>query len=249
VAIYGSNTPGAGDLLTARSLALAIRRRGAVLLTGGDVGEPGTVKGAAISAVMDDATPDEPARWLGVANQRRAGAPRWRGPTSVVVTPGWGHRRNLVEAVICDAAFALGVGSAGTASEALFCLWLGRPVVLVGDVSAAQAEARALRSLASRERLPRPDNTDLAVDRGIRDAYDWADRPHRSADRRPRPEDAEAADALLAELVDRIAQPSPRPDVGALVDEAGWDAYLASAVRHREADQAGDHGASRPSTG
>lgn len=230
VAIYGSNTPGAGDLSAARELALAIRRRRAVLLTGGDIGEPDTVKGAAIQAVVDDATPKDPACWIGVANKRRAGKPRWRGPASVVVTPGWGHRRNFVEAVMCDAAFALGGSSEGTASEVLFCVSLGRPVVLAGDVSPAQAEAHALRSLASRERIPWPHDNRLAVDRGIRQAYEWAGRPDHSADRRPFPTDAEAADALVAELVDRIARPSPRPDIDVLVDEAGWDAYLTSAV-------------------
>ena len=240
MAIYGSNTPGPGDLAAARELARAIRRRRAVLLTGGDIGEPDTVKGAAIQAVVDDATPEEPAGWIGVANKRRAAEPRWRGQASVVVTPGWGHRRNFVEAVMCDAAFALGGRSEGTASEVLFCVWLGRPVVVVGDVSPAQVEARALRSLASRERIPCPGDSRLAVDRGIRQAYEWADRPDRSADRRSWPTDPEAADALVAELVDRIARPSPRPDIGALVDEAGWDAYLTSAVWRVPGGRAGE---------
>ena len=44
----------------------------------------------------------------------------------------------------------MGGHSEGTASEALFCLSLGRPVVVVGAASPAQAEARALREQALR---------------------------------------------------------------------------------------------------
>ena len=43
-----------------------------------------------------------------------------------------GHKRNYLEAMLCDAAFAFPGGS-GTLSEVVAMLCLGRPVVLIGE--------------------------------------------------------------------------------------------------------------------
>ena len=122
IAIFGANDPAEGELPAARALGEQVARLGAVLLTGGDGSDHDTVKDGALLAADTLRTPDDPATWVGVRNREQAAPPEWRRPHAVVVTPGWGHRRNFVEACLCDAAIVIGASSPGAASEALFCL-------------------------------------------------------------------------------------------------------------------------------
>jgi hypothetical protein len=224
IGVFGGNEPRTGELPSARMLGRAIHLAGAVLLTGGD-GYPQTVKDAAIAEVNAAAAEAGVAAWMGVANKRHAGPPVWHGRQSVVVRPGWHHRRNFVEACLCDAAFAVGAHSFGAASEALFCLYLGRPLVVIGDVTIDDVTPQRLHELALK-RIKAPEGIlELAVDRGISDAYDWAAAPDARAAVRPFPrDDAEAAD-LVTELVDASRQ-SPRLDIDATNNERRWDAYV-----------------------
>jgi predicted Rossmann-fold nucleotide-binding protein len=229
VAVFGGNAPSQDELAAACLLGAELGRSDAVLLTGGDGSDPSTVKDAAILAADDAATPDNPAAWVGVRNAPAAAAPEPRGPRSVVVTPGGRHRRNFVEACLCDAAIAIS-GGPGTASEALFSLYLGRPVVIVGAASAAAMDAGALRDAALR-RIGCPRRPSLGVELGICGAYAWADNPDAHAEARPLPLHADSAADLLIGLRSRISDPSPRPDFDSLVDEAAWDSYVRTALR------------------
>ena len=229
IAVFGANHPGDGELLAARLLGEQVNRSGSVLLTGGDGTDPRTVKDATLVAAQALATRDGPATWIGVRNRSAAAGPEWRGPRAVVVTPGWGHRRNFVEACLCDAAVVVGASSAGAASEALFCLYLGRPVVVVRRPSEAATDAAALRALAQ-TRIPTPRQRRLAVDVGIAGAYDWADAPDRRAEVRVLPADPRSAADLVTEVRDGIDRRSPRASLEALLDEASWDGYVRAAL-------------------
>lgn len=231
IAVFGRNSADEDELAAARRLGVAVTEVGAVLLTGGDR-RPGPardirdIKDAAVGAADEAATDAAPAAWIGVANEAEAAPARRRGPRSWVVTPGWRHRRNFVEACLCDAAIAIGGESEGTASEALFALYLGRPLVVVGSLPDAERSARALLSRAAR-RIPEPEQEVLAVDRGIRRAYAWAAHADDRVDVRPLPLDPGSASALVALLLDAVGGP-PRPRVlEALADETDWDRFVA----------------------
>ena len=117
IAIFGANDPADGELAAARCAGRTGRRAGRRAPdTGGDGSDPRTVKDAALVAVDAVGTPDEPATWVGVRNRDRAAPPEWRRPQAVVVTPGWGHRRNFVEACLCDAAVVIGANSPGASN-------------------------------------------------------------------------------------------------------------------------------------
>jgi predicted Rossmann-fold nucleotide-binding protein len=223
--VFGANDPSEDELAAARLIGAAVNARGAVLLTGGDGSDPGTVKDAAIDAANRAGSEDSPPTWMGVANTEDAGRPVWRGESSVVVQPGWGHRRNFVAACLCDVAVALGASSRGTASEALFCLYLGRPLVILGDASTDDVAARRLRESAQR-RISTLDEPVLAVDRGVADAYRWAADSDASARGWPLPQSPASAEDLVATLVRHVKQPSPRLDIDTTVDEPLWDAYV-----------------------
>ena len=94
IAVFGSNRPKGGELHAACLCGVAVHRADAVLLTGGDL-KPPTVKDAAIWAADRDPIPDSAATWMGVGNSDHPEVRQVRGPCSVVVTPGWGHRRTL----------------------------------------------------------------------------------------------------------------------------------------------------------
>ena len=228
LAVFGGNAPSPDELAAACLLGAAIGRSDAVLLTGGDGSDSSTVKDAAILAADDAATPDSPAAWVGVRNAPAVAAPEPRGPRSVVVTPGWRHRRNFVEACLCDAAITIS-GGPGSASEALFSLYLGRPVVIVGAASGAM-DAGALRDTAL-QRIGYPRRPSLGVELGISGAYAWADNPDAHAEGRTLPLHADSAADLVIGLRSRISNPSPRPDFDSLVDEASWDSYVRMALR------------------
>ena len=229
IAIFGANDPADGELAAARALGEQVAGLGAVLLTGGDGSDPRTVKDAALVAVDAVGTPDEPATWVGVRNRDRAAPPEWRRPQAVVVTPGWGHRRNFVEACLCDAAVVIGANSPGAASEALFCLYLGRPVVIVRRPAHAATDPRTLRELA-RTRIREPRRPRLAVDIGIAGAYAWADRAGTRPDIQDLPTDDAAAAQVGTGIRTRIDRASLRPDLDTLVDEPSSDDYVRAAL-------------------
>ena len=232
VGVFGANDPSEDERFAARLIGAAVRARGAVLLTGGDGSDPDTVKGAAIDASNRAGTRDSPPIWMGVANTEVAGPPAWTGESSVVVKPGWGHRRNFVGACLCDVAVALGASSAGTASEALFCLYLDRPLVILGDASRDDVTAPRLRESAQ-QRISALDEPVLAVDRGITDAYRWAAHPDASARVWPFPQSPASAEDLVANLLRHVRQPSPRLDIDTTVDEPRWDAYVEKCLPRR----------------
>jgi hypothetical protein len=236
VAIFGSNSTTPPDrkeaeLLAAELLAAAISRKGALLLSGAAPGpdqydeRPGTVKDVSAYALRA-AGDGESAVWIGVANDDQARPPREHGASGVVVTPGWRDRRNFVEACLCDAAIAIGGTSPGTASEALFCLFLRRPLALVVHGQADEdVTALELRSRIGRRVGPEGDR--LAVDVGISEAFTWADTTSTCAKARPLPTDDHAADGIISRL---LRQSKQRPDFESLVDEPAWDRYVRRAL-------------------
>jgi hypothetical protein len=108
-------------LACANELGRAITAAGHILLTGG----PGrdSVRGSAI-----DGAGSKP--WIGVEKEGPVGAEEVG--SGLVIQTGLGHKRNYVEASMCDAAAAL-PGGDGTVSEVTSALSLGRPVAFVGE--------------------------------------------------------------------------------------------------------------------
>jgi predicted Rossmann-fold nucleotide-binding protein len=146
IAVFGPNSATDDDLASSRRLGTAIAERGYILLTGGtgDVHQvlAKTVKDCAIAGAEQAAQSRSSVRWVGVANSKKPERAR-KSATGhgLVLTPGYGHKRNFLEAHLCDAAIALHGRHAdeatadrfsGTVSEVAFCLALGRPVVLIG---------------------------------------------------------------------------------------------------------------------
>jgi len=70
--------------------------------------------------------------WVGVARTAQPGRTE-STESHIILRPGYEHKRNYVEAHLCDVAIAL-PGRQGTPSEVAFCLVLGRPLVLVGPI-------------------------------------------------------------------------------------------------------------------
>ena len=237
VAIFGTNDATADELAAAELLGAAVHKAQAVLLTGGDLkpSRPRHVKDAAIFAANGAASPGRPARWIGVANKETAAPAQWHGADAVVLTPGWGHRRNFVEACLCDAAVAVGGASPGTSSEALFSLYLGRPLLVVGGGGAGPRTVRQLRVL-SEQRIGHRARTSLAVDRGIAGAYAWADEVDSTLDVRALPTSAASASDLVAEVLGSATHRAPRPEFDRLVDEAAWDSFVAMALHEAGRD-------------
>ena len=231
VAVFGANGAGDDELAAAELLGAAVNSAQAVLLAGGDVfaSRLPNVKDAAIFGAEAAASADRPAAWIGVANQDKATKAQPRGPRSVLVTPGWNHRRNFVGACLCDAAIAIGGTSEGTCSEALFSLYLGRPLIVLGDLPDAERSTRGLKSRAQR-RISYPVQQVLAVDQGIQRAYLWAEETAVSLDVRSLPGDDVSASALVTELLGRVTRSSRPPDFDGLVDESDWDRYVAEAL-------------------
>ncbi|NKK70072.1 hypothetical protein GFM13_06635 [Rhizobium leguminosarum bv. viciae] len=125
VAVFGSK-----DFRShAASLGGQIARAGAILLTGGDGRDDGSVKNAAISGAKAAG-----GRWIGVHRHTRDDGlldpTLKRQKTGLILRPGLGHRRNFLEACLCDVAIAL-KGGKGTVSEVAACVFLSRPVILV----------------------------------------------------------------------------------------------------------------------
>jgi hypothetical protein len=124
VAVFGgSSAPSADVLACAKKLGHTITERGHVLLTGGTGPGDKSVKAVAIEGAGSE-------RWVGVD---QSGPDRTEEKDGgLVVWTGLGHKRNYLEACICDAAVAL-PGGDGTVSEVTSSLSLDRPVAFVGD--------------------------------------------------------------------------------------------------------------------
>lgn len=130
LAVFGSNQ--SQTLEPATQLGSEIARKGHILLTGGagDIVAPPTrtaVKDAAIHGADGSH-----GHWIGVGRSGTIQLKFERGSNAVVIDTSLGHGRNALEACLCDAAIAL-EGGLGTASEAVCCLSLGKPVVFIGD--------------------------------------------------------------------------------------------------------------------
>jgi uncharacterized protein (TIGR00725 family) len=125
IAVFGGSDP--RTLRPAEYVGYEIARQECILLAGGTDNAGAAVKEKAIAGVKS--TPG--ARWIGVGRSKKIG----RAVCSqqrIILWPGYEHKRNYVEAHLCDAAVAF-PGGDGTASEVAFCLALGRPVILVGE--------------------------------------------------------------------------------------------------------------------
>jgi predicted Rossmann-fold nucleotide-binding protein len=180
IAVFG----GARDedtLKAAEQIGYAIRLSRAILLTGGDdrTGTAMDLKGRVLFGATDPREDVAPAPWIGVVRTQMALDPKPAadGP-GLVLTPGGDHLRNYVEAELCDAAIAF-EGGDGTSSEVVFCLALGKPLVLVGTswlskYPVVPDKREALRTEAQRRVPPRPEHARLGPP--IREAYERFDR-------------------------------------------------------------------------
>jgi len=173
----------------------------------------------------------KPADWIGVLNRSNPAPPKEGEAGGVVLTPGFQDRRNFVEACLCDAAIAIG-NSEGTSSEALFSLYLGRPLVLAGvdELNSTSAATMELRRVAL-QRIPSPVNPLTSIDEGIDAAYRWAEKPDLAPTYCPLPTDRSAAAQIIRDLVHKIAALGESYDLWALEDESSWDAFVRGAIR------------------
>jgi uncharacterized protein (TIGR00725 family) len=126
VAVFGGTVPST-TLDLAEAIGREIARRGEILLTGGTgpgAPDPQTVKNRAIDGAVSCV-------WIGIDREKP-----WKGypkaPWGFQIETPLGHRRNYLEARMCDAAIVL-KGQTGTQSEIGSALALRRPVVLVGE--------------------------------------------------------------------------------------------------------------------
>jgi predicted Rossmann-fold nucleotide-binding protein len=128
IGVFGSSVPETLDL--AEEIGYQIAVRDCILLTGGTGHSRSKVKDRAIFGARRARQQGYVAAWVGV---RRTDLPEVSEPdgSGLLLAPGYRHKRNYVEAHLCDAAIAL-PGGRGTASEAAFCLVLRRPIILVG---------------------------------------------------------------------------------------------------------------------
>ncbi len=242
IGVFGSDTKTAAERKAVELLAVEINRARvetnrarAVLLSGAQPRSdeykqaPEPVKDLAVYSLRHvGAGPS--ATWLGVARESDVEAPREHPYGGFVVTPGWGHRRNFVEACLCDAAIAFGATSPGTASEALFCLFLGRPLVVVGSQPPGTAiTARELKGrIGSRVG---PEGRSLAVDIGIAEAFAWAETTPDQVTTRSLPVDATSAADIMVDLLEPSPWRKPRPELDRLADEASWDHYVKKSLK------------------
>jgi predicted Rossmann-fold nucleotide-binding protein len=122
VAVFGSKE----NLEIAEALGEAVARSGATLLTGGNTPNGDYVKNKAIAGAES-----VHGRWIGVHRHDCLRAPSYQeAKASLILEPGLGHRRNFLEACLCDVAIAL-EGGKGTISEVSACNFLRKPVVLI----------------------------------------------------------------------------------------------------------------------
>ncbi len=125
IGIYGgSGSSSVADF--AEALGASFARAGHIVLTGGEAANGQNVvrHRALIGARKAGGT------IVGV--QPSGTRPAWKSDYhEFIIDTDLRHKRNYLEACICDAAVAL-EGNAGTRSEVTFCLSLQKPVLLVG---------------------------------------------------------------------------------------------------------------------
>jgi uncharacterized protein (TIGR00725 family) len=128
IAVFGSTDKETLELAT--FIGSAIARRRAIVLTGGAGSSGNTVKERAIAGAEAARSENYLGPWIGVS--RDAPKPSFHShDKSCVIKTDLKHKRNFLEACLCDAAIAL-EGGDGTLSEVTFCLSLQKPVVLIG---------------------------------------------------------------------------------------------------------------------
>jgi predicted Rossmann-fold nucleotide-binding protein len=165
IAVFG----GAKDDLTrdaAEQIGYEIGLSRAILLTGGDDPRAQDLKGRALAGACRARNCGAMAPWIGVVREQPRRDPRFVDDgLGLVLQPGGNHYRNYAEAEFCNAAIAF-KGEEGTSSEVLFCLALGKPLILIGDswpsqypmVSGAHArealKAKALELIPQRPEHP-----------------------------------------------------------------------------------------------
>lgn len=134
IAVFGGGTVPQEVLRFAQDLGRAIADRGQILLTGGR-GRPNVQKredGTSLYAVKTCAIAGVGSRpWIGVDRT----VARWDAnpvpERGLLIDTPLKHRRNFLEAKMCDAAIVL-EGDVGTRSELAAALLLDRPVAIVG---------------------------------------------------------------------------------------------------------------------
>lgn len=125
VAIFGGSKE-KSVLSLAEDLGRAIAQEQQILLTGGTGRARDSVKNCAISGA-------DPSPWVGVDRKASRGAFHRNDPRySFRICSDLDHKRNFLEALMCDAVIGLD-GGGGTISEVTSALSLQRPVALVGD--------------------------------------------------------------------------------------------------------------------
>lgn len=229
IAVFGSNSPSDNEPEAAWLLGRAIARQGAVVLTGGTWRIPACkIKDIAIVAAGESNITAAPPVWIGVAN-KASPAPWNESHRGGVLTPGGKHERNFVEACLCHAAIAIGT-SDGTSSEAIFSLYLRRPVALVNvpDTAGREASIRALKT-AALNRI-KPTEYGDPVRRGIRQAYEWANEPDNDFWYQPLPRTDADAEGIVKQLLRSIGQVEDRPAWNTLRDAPDWAAFVEASI-------------------
>jgi predicted Rossmann-fold nucleotide-binding protein len=125
IAVFGGSTEDS-VLSFAEGLGRTVAQTKQILLTGGTGPARDSVKGCAIFGA-------DPSPWIGVDRKTAPGAFHSKDPRySFSICSDLDHKRNYLEALMCDAAIGLKGGN-GTISEVTSALSLQRPVALVGD--------------------------------------------------------------------------------------------------------------------
>ncbi len=173
IAVFG----GADDeiaLEAAEQIGYQIGLTQAILLTGGDDASAGDLKARVLAGALRARASGAMAPWIGVV---RNNPTHVADGCSLVLTPGGNHRRNYVEADLCDAAIAF-EGGAGTSSEVVFCIALGKPLILIGDYWLSKYPvvsgdvARDMLKIEAQRRVPLPRfDEHQRLDPFIRKAY------------------------------------------------------------------------------
>jgi hypothetical protein len=231
IGVFGSGISDPREHDAVVLLAEAIHRAGAVLLSGAeppnggypDEPAPMDVKDLAVWALRHLTTEDDVV-WVGVGRHDHARRRQDYGNVGISVRPAWGHRRNLIEAAICDAAFAIGATSAGTASEALCCLYLGRPVTVVSLAPGTGLSVADLRRTTGRRLDPLGDGS--SIDIGAAGALGWADETGAQVRTVALPTDPEGADTLVRNLKGSIPTGRTRHAFEDVNEKDGWDRYI-----------------------
>jgi uncharacterized protein (TIGR00725 family) len=121
IAVFGGDD--SDTIVIAEKIGGIIAEKKQILLTGGTRAGTDSVKHSAIAGVGSSL-------WVGVDRAETVDASESRG--GFIIRTDLDHKRNYVEACLCDAAIGL-KGGDGTLSEVTFALSLQRPVALLGD--------------------------------------------------------------------------------------------------------------------